>query len=50
LGEDLVLWRHNDQIFAWQDLCPHRGARLSLGWVDQHELVSVLTKLRNVMA
>ena len=39
LGEDLVLWRHNDQIFAWQDLCPHRGARLSLGWVEENVLV-----------
>jgi len=39
LGEDLVLWRHNDQIFAWQDLCPHRGARLSLGWVEENALV-----------
>ena len=39
LGEDLVLRRHNDQIFAWQDLCPHRGARLSLGWVEENVLV-----------
>jgi phenylpropionate dioxygenase-like ring-hydroxylating dioxygenase large terminal subunit len=39
LGEDLVLWRHNEQILAWQDLCPHRGARLSLGWVEDGTLV-----------
>jgi phenylpropionate dioxygenase-like ring-hydroxylating dioxygenase large terminal subunit len=39
LGEDLVLWRHNDQILAWQDWCPHRGARLSLGWVEENTLV-----------
>ena len=39
LGEDLVLWRHNEQILAWQDLCPHRGARLSLGWVEDDTLV-----------
>ena len=31
LGEDLVLWRSADQIHVWQDLCIHRGARLSLG-------------------
>ncbi len=25
LGEDLVLWRLNGQVMAWQDLCVHRG-------------------------
>lgn len=39
LGEDVVLWRHNEQILAWQDLCPHRGAKLSLGWVEDDTLV-----------
>lgn len=39
LGEDLVLWRHNEQIIACLDLCPHRGARLSLGWVENNTLV-----------
>lgn len=33
LGEDLVLWRAADRISAWQDLCVHRGTRLSLGRV-----------------
>lgn len=33
LGEDLVLWRdHDGQVHALADRCPHRGARLSLGW------------------
>lgn len=31
LGEDLVLWRDGDEYHAWQDLCIHRGAKLSLG-------------------
>jgi phenylpropionate dioxygenase-like ring-hydroxylating dioxygenase large terminal subunit len=31
LGEDLVLWRSGGAVLAWQDLCIHRGARLSLG-------------------
>ena len=31
LGEDLVLWRGGGKAHAWQDLCVHRGARLSLG-------------------
>lgn len=31
LGEDLVLWKTADRILAWQDLCIHRGTRLSLG-------------------
>jgi len=33
LGEDIVLWRDNDgKVHAIEDRCPHRGARLSLGW------------------
>lgn len=31
LGEDLVLWRVDGNYHAWQDLCVHRGTRLSLG-------------------
>lgn len=31
LGEDIVLWRVNGQTHAWQDLCVHRGTKLSLG-------------------
>lgn len=33
LGENLVLWRdHQGEIHAIEDRCPHRGARLSMGW------------------
>jgi phenylpropionate dioxygenase-like ring-hydroxylating dioxygenase large terminal subunit len=33
LGENLVLWRDKDgALRALEDRCPHRGARLSLGW------------------
>ncbi len=38
LGEDLVLWRLDGRVNAWQDLCVHRGSRLSLGWVKDNEL------------
>jgi len=31
LGEDLILWRCRGEIKSWQDLCIHRGTRLSLG-------------------
>ena len=31
LGEDLVIWRYGDEIMVWQDLCVHRGTKLSLG-------------------
>lgn len=31
LGEDVVLYRQNDKIYALQDQCAHRGARLSEG-------------------
>jgi len=33
LGEDIVMWRSGDEVFAWRDLCVHRGTRLSLGRV-----------------
>ncbi|MGB5962941.1 MAG: aromatic ring-hydroxylating dioxygenase subunit alpha [Coleofasciculaceae cyanobacterium] len=39
LGEDLVLWRYQNQITVCLDLCPHRGARLSLGRVEDGSLV-----------
>jgi len=33
LGQQLVVWRSEDgQVHALEDRCPHRGARLSLGW------------------
>ncbi len=33
LGENIVLWRDDaGQVHALEDRCPHRGARLSLGW------------------
>ncbi len=34
LGEDVVVWQAGDQVLAWQDLCVHRGTRLSLGRID----------------
>src|SRR5262245_39382559 len=39
LGEELVLWRCQGAIQAWEDLCIHRGARLSAGWIDSDQLV-----------
>lgn len=33
LGEELVLWRHDGRVHVWKDLCIHRGAQLSKGWV-----------------
>jgi phenylpropionate dioxygenase-like ring-hydroxylating dioxygenase large terminal subunit len=39
LGEDLVLWRLNGKVMAWQDLCLHRGTRLSLGKIDGDALM-----------
>jgi phenylpropionate dioxygenase-like ring-hydroxylating dioxygenase large terminal subunit len=38
LKEDLVLWRCGGEVKAWQDLCIHRGTRLSLGWVKDGSL------------
>ncbi len=31
LGEDVVVWRFGGRANVWQDLCVHRGSRLSLG-------------------
>lgn len=39
LGEDLVLWRHDGEVHAWKDLCIHRGAQLSKGWVKDGTVV-----------
>ncbi|MGK7944877.1 MAG: Rieske 2Fe-2S domain-containing protein [Microcystaceae cyanobacterium] len=39
LEEDIVLWKTNNQVYAWQDRCIHRGTRLSMGYIDQSCLV-----------
>ncbi|WP_141581567.1 aromatic ring-hydroxylating dioxygenase subunit alpha [Actinomadura sp. WMMA1423] len=40
LGEDYVLWRGRDDVIgAAVDECPHRGSRLSQGWVEDGALV-----------
>lgn len=38
LGEDLVIWRAGEAVKVWQDLCIHRGARLSLGEIRSSRL------------
>ena len=39
LDEELVLWRVGKQVLAWQDLCIHRGTRLSLGKIEAGSIV-----------
>lgn len=39
LEEDIVLWRVAGQVLAWQDLCIHRGTRLSLGKIEKDTLI-----------
>jgi phenylpropionate dioxygenase-like ring-hydroxylating dioxygenase large terminal subunit len=39
LGEDLVVWRVGGVAQVWQDLCVHRGTRLTLGHVEADRLV-----------
>jgi phenylpropionate dioxygenase-like ring-hydroxylating dioxygenase large terminal subunit len=40
LEQELIVWRGADgAVHAWDDRCPHRGARLSLGRVDQDRVV-----------
>jgi phenylpropionate dioxygenase-like ring-hydroxylating dioxygenase large terminal subunit len=38
LDEDVVIWQVNSQPLAWQDLCVHRGTRLSLGAIKNKTL------------
>jgi phenylpropionate dioxygenase-like ring-hydroxylating dioxygenase large terminal subunit len=37
LNHDLVLWRSDEGLHAWRDLCVHRGAKLSLGRISRSE-------------
>jgi phenylpropionate dioxygenase-like ring-hydroxylating dioxygenase large terminal subunit len=39
LGEELVAWRHGGKVHLWKDLCIHRGAQLSRGWVVEGAVV-----------
>ena len=39
LGQDLVLWRNAKGLSVWQDLCLHRGAKLSGGRVGDDCLI-----------
>jgi phenylpropionate dioxygenase-like ring-hydroxylating dioxygenase large terminal subunit len=39
LGQDLVVWRNRETVSVWQDLCIHRGAKLSGGKVADDCLV-----------
>ncbi|MBE7728296.1 aromatic ring-hydroxylating dioxygenase subunit alpha [Komagataeibacter sp. FXV3] len=40
MERDLVLWRATDgQVHAWDDLCIHRGARLSKGFVRNDTVI-----------
>jgi phenylpropionate dioxygenase-like ring-hydroxylating dioxygenase large terminal subunit len=40
LDYELIVWRSADgKVHAWDDRCPHRGARLSLGRVEQDRVV-----------
>lgn len=38
-GHDIAVWRGNDgRVRAWQNRCPHRGMRLSFGFVRDNRL------------
>lgn len=39
LDIELVIYRSEGRIVVARDLCPHRGMRLSCGWVEQEQLV-----------
>ncbi|HEY9011064.1 MAG TPA: Rieske 2Fe-2S domain-containing protein [Devosia sp.] len=37
-GRELVIWRGDGPAHVWEDRCPHRGMRLSLGFVRDNSL------------
>jgi phenylpropionate dioxygenase-like ring-hydroxylating dioxygenase large terminal subunit len=37
-GRELVIWRGDGVAHVWEDRCPHRGMRLSLGFVRDNSL------------
>ncbi len=40
LERDLIVWRsESGRIHVWEDLCIHRGARLSKGWIANDHVV-----------
>lgn len=39
LDVDLVLYRTSDGITVARDLCPHRGTRISAGWMSDSQIV-----------
>lgn len=40
LGAELALWRDSaGEVHAWEDRCPHRGTRFTVGHVDEDSLV-----------
>src|ERR1700735_4466004 len=40
LERDLVAWRDRDGVaHVWEDLCVHRGARLSKGFIQDNTVV-----------
>lgn len=39
LDEPLVVFRSNGRLVSARDVCPHRGAPLSQGWVDNGNIV-----------
>jgi phenylpropionate dioxygenase-like ring-hydroxylating dioxygenase large terminal subunit len=38
LGQDLVVFRHQDGVSVFDDVCIHRGTALSLGWITEGRL------------
>ena len=39
LDERIVVWRAKEEVAAFRDLCVHRGTALSLGWIEEGNLV-----------
>ena len=38
-GRTIVLWRHHGRFYALDNVCPHTGGPLSLGWIEDDRIV-----------
>ncbi len=38
-GRTIVLWRHRGRFYALDNVCPHTGGPLSLGWIEDDQIV-----------
>ena len=38
-GDEIAVFRHEGQLHAIQNICPHEGGQLCKGWIEEGEVV-----------